>query len=78
MKNKKVKIRVYTGTKYKDYNLKTNKKGTVKINTKSLSKGTHKVVIYFKQVWAYDFVKGVVDKVHYRYESAKKSSITIK
>ena len=78
LKNKKVKIRVYTGTKYKDYNLKTNKKGTVKINTKSLSKGTHKVVIYFKQVWAYDFVKGVVDKVHYRYESAKKSSITIK
>jgi len=78
LKNKKVKIRVYTGTKYKDYNLKTNKKGTVKINTKSLSKGTHKVVIYFKQVWAYDTVKGVVEKVHYRYESAKKSSITIK
>ena len=53
LKNKKVKIRVYTGTKYKDYNLKTNKKGTVKINTKSLSKGTHKVVIYFKQVCFY-------------------------
>jgi hypothetical protein len=50
----------------------------VKINTKSLSKGTHKVTIYFKQVWAYDTVKGVVEKVHYRYESAKKSSITIK
>ena len=78
LKYKKVKIRVYTGTKYKDYNLKTNKKGTVKINTKSLSKGTHKVTIYFKQVWAYDTVKGVVEKVHYRYESAKKSSITIK
>lgn len=78
LKNKKVKIRVYTGTKYKDYNLKTNKKGTVKINTKSLSKGTHKVVLYFKQVWAYDYVKGVVEKVHYRYETAKKSSITIK
>ncbi len=78
LKNAKVKIRVYTGTKYKDYNLKTDKKGTVKINTKSLSKGTHNVVIYFKQVWAYDFVKGVATKVHYRYESAKKSSITIK
>ena len=78
LKNAKVKIRVYTGTKYKDYNLKTNKKGTVKINTKSLSKGTHKVVLYFKQVWAYDYVKGVVEKVHYRYETAKKSSITIK
>ena len=78
LKYKKVKIRVYTGTKYKDYNLKTNKKGTVNINTKTLSKGTHKVVIYFKQVWAYDTVKGVVEKVHYRYESAKKSSITIK
>lgn len=78
LKNAKVKIRVYTGTKYKDYNLKTNKKGTVHVNTKSLRKGTHKVLIYFKQIWAYDYVKGVAKKVHYRYEFAKKSSITIK
>lgn len=45
LKNIKVKVKVYTGKKYKVYNLKTNKKGVVKLNTKSLKKGTHKVVI---------------------------------
>lgn len=44
-KNLKVKVKVYTGKKYKTYTLKTDKKGIVKINTKKLKKGTHKVVI---------------------------------
>ena len=41
----KIKIKVYTGKKYKTYNIKTNKKGVAKFNTKILKRGTHKVVI---------------------------------
>lgn len=41
----KVKIKVYTGKKYKTYTVKTNKKGVAKINTKKLKRGKHKVVI---------------------------------
>ena len=41
----KVKIKVYTGKKYKTFTVKTSKKGIAKINTKSLKKGKHKVVI---------------------------------
>ena len=45
VKSVKVKIKVYTGKKYKTYTVKTSKKGVAKLNTKSLKKGTHKVVI---------------------------------
>ena len=45
LKNIKVKIKVYTGKKYKTFTTKTNKKGIAKINTKSLKKGKHKVII---------------------------------
>lgn len=48
MKNVKVKIKVYTGKKHKDYTLKTNKNGIITINTKSLTKGKHKVTIAVK------------------------------
>ena len=41
----KVKIKVYTGKKYKTYTVKTNSKGIAKINVKSLKVGTHKVVV---------------------------------
>jgi hypothetical protein len=41
----KLKVKVYTGKKYKTYNTKTNKNGVAKINTKILKRGTHKVVI---------------------------------
>lgn len=43
--NLKVKIKVYSGKKYKTYTVKTNKKGMAKINTNKLKKGKHKVVI---------------------------------
>lgn len=43
--NVKVKIKVYTGKKYKTYTVKTNKKGIAKINTKKLKVGKHNVVI---------------------------------
>ena len=36
---------VSSGKKYKTYNLKTNSKGIAKLNTKSLKKGNHKVII---------------------------------
>lgn len=41
----KIKIKVYTGKKYKTYTVKTNKKGVAQINTKKLKKGSHRVVI---------------------------------
>lgn len=45
VKNLKVKIKVYTGKKYKTYTIKTNNKGVAKLNTKTLKIGKHKVVI---------------------------------
>jgi len=45
VKNIKVKIKVYTDKKYKTYTVKTSKKGVAQINTKTLKKGSHKVVI---------------------------------
>lgn len=45
VKNVKVKIKVYTGKKYKTYAVKTNKNGIAKINTNKLKVGKHKVVI---------------------------------
>lgn len=40
-----VKVKVYTGKSYKTYSLKTDKNGIIKINTKGLKKGSHKIVI---------------------------------
>lgn len=40
-----IKIKIFTGKKYKTYTLKTNDKGIVRINTNTLAKGTHKVII---------------------------------
>lgn len=45
LSNVKVKIKVFTGKKYKTYTVKTNKKGLAKINTKQLKTGKHKVII---------------------------------
>ena len=41
----KVKLRIYTGKKYKTYTVKTNKNGVAKFNTKKLKRGKHKVVL---------------------------------
>ncbi|MDO5831371.1 MAG: hypothetical protein Q4Q14_00905 [Methanobrevibacter sp.] len=46
VKSLKLKVKVYTGKKYKTYNIKTNSKGLAKLNTKKLKVGKHKVVIY--------------------------------
>ncbi len=45
VKSLKLKVKVYTGKKYKTYNLKTNKKGIAALNTKKLKIGKHRVVI---------------------------------
>ncbi|MBR5504478.1 MAG: hypothetical protein IKV87_08580 [Methanobrevibacter sp.] len=45
VKNLQVKVKIFTGKKSKTYNLKTDKNGMVKINTKGLSKGSHKIQI---------------------------------
>lgn len=45
VKNVKVKVKVFTGKKSKICNIKTNKNGLSKLNTKKLSRGKHKVVI---------------------------------
>lgn len=59
----KVKIKVYTGKKYKTYTVKTNKNGLAKLNTKTFKRGKHKVVI---------------SSGNNRYIITKKSSIIIK
>ncbi|WP_405314717.1 hypothetical protein [Methanobrevibacter sp.] len=41
----KLKLKIYTGKKYNTYNVKTNKKGVAKFNTKRLSYGKHKVKV---------------------------------
>ncbi|MCQ2964562.1 MAG: hypothetical protein MJ203_03250 [archaeon] len=41
----KIKIKVYTGKKYKTYTVKTNTKGIASLSTKYIKRGTHKVVI---------------------------------
>ncbi len=45
VKNLKLKVKVYTGKKYKIYNLKTNKKGIAALNTKKLKIGKHRIII---------------------------------
>ena len=45
IKGLKIKLKVYTGKKYKVYKIKTNKKGVAKFNTKKLKRGKHKVII---------------------------------
>lgn len=63
VKNIKIKIKVYTGKKYKTYTVKTNKNGLAKLNTKSLKIGKHKVVI---------------SSGNSNYQISAKSQITIK
>ncbi|WP_458404774.1 hypothetical protein [Methanobrevibacter sp.] len=43
--NMKVTLKVYTGKKYKTVRLTTNSKGVASYKTKSLSQGTHKVIV---------------------------------
>ena len=45
IKGVKLTLKVYTGKKYKTYTVKTNSKGIAQFNVKSLSVGTHKVVV---------------------------------
>ena len=45
VKNIKIKVKVYTGKKFKTYTVKTSSKGLAKLNTKSLKVGKHKVVV---------------------------------
>jgi len=59
----KIKVKVFTGKKYKVYTLKTDKKGVAKLNTKKLKRGVHKVEIISKSK---------------NYDVLKKSSIKIK
>jgi len=63
IKNIKLKIKVYSGKKYKMYKIKLNKKGMGAINTKTLKIGNHKVVI---------------NSANSNYEISKTSKIIIK
>ncbi len=63
IKKLKLKLKVYTGKKYKVYKIKTNKKGIAKLNTKKLKRGKHKVII---------------TSLNKNYYINKKSSIKIK
>lgn len=48
IKELKLKLKVYTGSKYKLYSVKTDYYGVACLKTKSLSSGKHKIVIYSK------------------------------
>ena len=61
MKNIRVLIKVFTGKKYKKYSLKTDNKGIVSFNMKSLPKGKHNVVINIKST---SKVKSAVSKAY--------------
>ena len=41
----KLKVKVYTGKKYKTFTVKTSKNGIAKLKVKSLKKGSHKAVV---------------------------------
>lgn len=41
----KLKIKVFTGKKFKTYTVKTNSKGVASLSTRYIKRGTHKVVI---------------------------------
>ena len=45
IKNLKLKLKVYTGKKYKTYTVKTDENGLAKFNTKNLKIGKHNVII---------------------------------
>lgn len=45
VKNVNLKVKVYTGKKYKTYNIKTDSKGFANLKTNNLSLGTHKIII---------------------------------
>ncbi len=45
VKSVSMKVKVYTGSKYTTYTVKTNSSGVGKLNTNKLSVGTHQVVI---------------------------------
>lgn len=45
IKGVKLKVVIYTGKTYKPYTVYSNSKGIAQINVKSLSVGTHKVVV---------------------------------
>ncbi|WP_406537563.1 DUF3344 domain-containing protein [Methanobrevibacter sp.] len=63
VKSINVKVKVYTGKKYKTYIIKTNKNGVAQLNTKKLKVGKHKVVI---------------SSGNAKYTISAKSTITIK
>ena len=48
VKNLKLNVKVYTGSKYKNYVIKTNKNGVAKISTKKFKVGSHNVKITSK------------------------------
>ena len=46
VKKTKFKIKIYTGKKYKTYNVKTSSKGIIKISMKKFKVGKHKISFY--------------------------------
>ena len=71
VKGIKVTMKVFTGKKYKKYAVKTNSRGIASFNTKSLSKGKHKVTVsakgnkYYKSAKAKGYAK-VLNKMRTR------------
>ncbi|MDO5814328.1 MAG: hypothetical protein Q4Q18_01720 [Methanobrevibacter sp.] len=47
LKNKKCTVKIYTGNAFKTVKAKTNSKGILKLSTKKLSKGVHKINLIY-------------------------------
>jgi hypothetical protein len=45
LKKVSLRVKVFTGKKYKVYKIKTNRKGVAKLNVKKLKRGKHNVVV---------------------------------
>ena len=75
VKNLKLNVKVYTGSKYKNYVIKTNNNGIAMLNTKNFKVGSHKVTIISKNS-KYKFSKNskIVIKKKIQYTSFKSPS----
>lgn len=75
VKNLKLNVKVYTGSKYKNYIIKTNTNGVAQLSTKKFKIGSHKVTIISKNSkYKLSKTSKIVIKKKIRYTSFKSPS----
>ena len=63
-KNLKIKVKVYTGSKYVTYTVKTNSKGVASFNPNALNIGSYNVLIYSGNIKYYVSAKSTIKIVN--------------